>query len=147
MELAGKKIVLGLTGGIACYKSAEFTRALIKAGAEVHVVMTQNSTQFITPVTMQGLSGNPVYADQWDARVLNNMAHIALARDADVFVIAPCTANFMATLAHGLADDDFHVLPDGGVLRQLPGQQLRIDQDARQRVVDFVGHAGGHPSQ
>ena len=105
MELAGKKIVLGLTGGIACYKSAEFTRALIKAGAEVHVVMTQNSTQFITPVTMQGLSGNPVYADQWDARVLNNMAHIALARDADVFVIAPCTANFMAKLAHGLADD------------------------------------------
>lgn len=105
MELAGKKIVLGLTGGIACYKSAEFTRALIKAGASVNVVMTQGATQFVTPITMQGLSGNPVYSDQWDARVLNNMAHIALARDADAFVIAPCTANFMAKLAHGLADD------------------------------------------
>ena len=106
MELAGKKIVLGLTGGIACYKSAEFTRALIKAGAEVHVVMTQNSTQFITPVTMQGLSGNPVYADQWDARVLNNMAHIALARDADIFVQKPFAFEqpqpLIKRLAHGV---------------------------------------------
>ena len=105
MELAGKKIVLGLTGGIACYKSAEFLRELIRAGASVNVVMTQNATQFITPVTMQGLSGNPVYSDQWDARVMNSMAHINLTRDADAFVVAPCTANFMAKLAHGLADD------------------------------------------
>ncbi|MEA5098341.1 MAG: bifunctional phosphopantothenoylcysteine decarboxylase/phosphopantothenate--cysteine ligase CoaBC [Burkholderiaceae bacterium] len=105
MELAGKKIVLGLTGGIACYKSAEFVRALIKAGASVNVVMTQNATRFIAPVTMQALSGNPVHADQWDARVMNNMAHIALTREADAFVIVPCTANFMAKLAHGLADD------------------------------------------
>ena len=105
MELAGKKIVLGLTGGIACYKSAEFLREMIRAGASVNVVMTQNATQFITPVTMQGLSGNPVYSDQWDARVMNSMAHINLTRDADAFVVAPCTANFMAKLAHGLADD------------------------------------------
>ena len=105
MELAGKKILLGLTGGIACYKSAEFMRTLIRAGASVNVVMTQNATQFITPVTMQGLSGNPVYVDQWDDRVMNNMAHIALAREADAFVIAPCTANFMAKLANGIADD------------------------------------------
>ncbi len=105
MELAGKKIVLGLTGGIACYKSAEFVRALLKAGASVNVVMTQNAAQFITPLTMHALSGNPVYSDQWDARVMNSMAHIALTRDADAFVIAPCTANFSAKLAHGLADD------------------------------------------
>ncbi len=105
MELAGKKIVLGLTGGIACYKSAEFLREMIRAGASVNVVMTQNAMQFITPVTMQGLSGNPVYSDQWDARVMNSMAHINLTRDADAFVVAPCTANFMAKLAHGLADD------------------------------------------
>jgi len=105
MELAGKKILLGLTGGIACYKSAEFMRTMIRAGASVNVVMTQGATQFITPITMQGLSGNPVYVDQWDDRVMNNMAHIALARDADAFVIAPCTANFMAKLANGIADD------------------------------------------
>jgi phosphopantothenoylcysteine decarboxylase/phosphopantothenate--cysteine ligase len=105
MELAGKKIILGLTGGIACYKSAEFLREMIRAGASVNVVMTQNATQFITPVTMQGLSGNPVYSDQWDARVMNSMAHINLTREADAFVVAPCTANFMAKLAHGLADD------------------------------------------
>ncbi len=105
MELAGKKIVLGLTGGIACYKSAEFARALIRAGASVNVVMTENATRFIAPLTMQALSGNPVHADQWDAQVLNNMAHIALTRQADAFVIAPCTANFIAKLAHGMADD------------------------------------------
>ncbi len=105
MELASKKIVLGLTGGIACYKSAEFLREMIRAGASVNVVMTQNATQFITPVTMQGLSGNPVYSDQWDARVMNSMAHINLTREADAFIVAPCTANFMAKLAHGLADD------------------------------------------
>lgn len=105
MELQNKKIVLGLTGGIACYKSAEFTRAMIRAGASVNVVMTQSATQFITPVTMQALSGNPVYSDQWDARVMNNMAHINLTREADAFVIAPCTANFTGKLANGLADD------------------------------------------
>lgn len=105
MDLAGKKIVLGLTGGIACYKAAEFTRALTKEGASVQVVMTQGATQFITPVTLQALSGHTVYTDQWDARVANNMAHIDLTRDADAIVIAPCTADFMFKLAHGACDD------------------------------------------
>ena len=105
MELAGKNILLGLTGGIACYKSAEFLREMIRAGASVHVVMSQGATQFITPITMQGLSGNPVYVDQWDERVMNAMAHITLTRQADAFVIAPCTANFIGKIAHGLADD------------------------------------------
>jgi phosphopantothenoylcysteine decarboxylase/phosphopantothenate--cysteine ligase len=105
MDLAGKKIVLGLTGGIACYKSADFTRRLSKAGASVQVVMTQAAMQFITPVTMQALSGNPVFTDQWDARINNNMPHIDLTRDAHALVIAPCSADFMSKLAHGACDD------------------------------------------
>jgi phosphopantothenoylcysteine decarboxylase/phosphopantothenate--cysteine ligase len=105
MELARKKIVLGLTGGVACYKAAELTRLLVKAGATVQVVMTQSATQFITPVTMQALSGRTVYADQWDARIANNMPHIDLTRDADAIVIAPCSADFMSKLAHGGCDD------------------------------------------
>jgi phosphopantothenoylcysteine decarboxylase/phosphopantothenate--cysteine ligase len=105
MELAGKRIVLGLTGGVACYKAAELTRALIKAGAQVQVVMTHAATQFIGPVTLQALSGRPVYTDQWDARVDNNMAHIDLTRDADAIVIAPCSADFLFKLAHGACDD------------------------------------------
>jgi phosphopantothenoylcysteine decarboxylase/phosphopantothenate--cysteine ligase len=105
MDLAGKKIVLGLTGGIACYKAAEFARGLIKAGASVQVVMTAAAEHFITPVTMQGLSGKPVFTDQWDARIGNNMPHIDLTRDADAIVIAPCSADFIFKLAHGACDD------------------------------------------
>ncbi|MFT5533276.1 MAG: phosphopantothenoylcysteine decarboxylase/phosphopantothenate--cysteine ligase [Burkholderiaceae bacterium] len=105
MDLAGKHIVLGLTGGIAGYKAAELTRALIKVGATVQVVMTEAATHFITPVTMQALSGNTVYTDQWDARIANNMAHIDLTRDADAIVIAPCSADFIAKLAQGRCDD------------------------------------------
>ena len=105
MDLAGKKIVLGMTGGVACYKVAELTRGLTKAGASVQVVMTSAATQFITPVTMQALSGNTVYTDQWDARIANNMPHIDLTRDADAIVIAPCSADFMFKLAHGACND------------------------------------------
>jgi len=105
MELAGKTIVLGLTGGIACYKSAELTRLFIKAGATVQVVMTDAATQFITPLTMQALSGRPVFTSQWDNRVDNNMAHIDLSREADAILIAPASTDFLAKLAHGMADD------------------------------------------
>ncbi|WP_426190236.1 bifunctional phosphopantothenoylcysteine decarboxylase/phosphopantothenate--cysteine ligase CoaBC [Massilia sp. DWR3-1-1] len=105
MDLQGKKIVLGLTGGVACYKAAELCRALVKQGASVQVVMTAAATQFIGAVTMQALSGNPVYTDQWDARVANNMAHIDLTRDADAILIAPCSTDFMRKLAHGACDD------------------------------------------
>ena len=104
-DLAGKHIVLGLTGGIACYKAAELCRALIKEGATVQVVMTEAATQFITPVTLQALSNRPVYGSQWDAREPNNMAHINLSREADAILIAPCSADFMAKLLHGRADD------------------------------------------
>ena len=104
-DLAGKHIVLGLTGGIACYKSAELCRALIKEGATVQVVMTEAAAQFITPVTMQALSNRTVYSSQWDAREPNNMAHINLSREADACLIAPCSADFMAKLVQGRADD------------------------------------------
>ncbi len=104
-DLANKHIVLGLTGGIACYKAAELCRALIKEGATVQVVMTESAEQFITPVTMQALSNRPVYGSQWDAREPNNMPHINLSREADLILIAPCSADFMAKLLHGRADD------------------------------------------
>lgn len=105
MDLRGKHIVLGLTGGIACYKSAELVRLLTKAGATVQVAMTEAATHFITPVTMQALSGRPVFLSQWDARIDNNMAHIDLSREADAIVIAPASTDFLARLAHGLCDD------------------------------------------
>lgn len=105
MELTGKKIVLGLSGGVACYKAAELCRALTKEGASVQVVMTDAATHFITPVTMQALSGKPVYTDQWDPRVGNNMAHIDVTRAADAVVIAPCSADFIRKLAQGACDD------------------------------------------
>jgi phosphopantothenoylcysteine decarboxylase/phosphopantothenate--cysteine ligase len=104
-DLAGKHLVLGLSGGIACYKAAELCRTLIKAGATVQAVMTEAAAQFITPVTMQALSGRPVYTSQWDQRESNNMAHINLSREADAILIAPCSADFMAKLLHGRADD------------------------------------------
>jgi len=104
-DLAGRHIVLGLTGGIACYKGAELTRLLIKAGATVQVVMTQAAEQFIGAVTMQALSNRSVFTSQWDAREPNNMAHINLSREADAVLVAPASADFIAKLVHGSADD------------------------------------------
>ncbi len=104
-ELNGKRLVLGVTGGIAAYKAAELARLLVKDGAEVHAVLTASGVQFVTPVTFQALTGNPAWSDQWDARMPNNMAHIDLSRGADAIVVAPASADFLAKLAHGLADD------------------------------------------
>ena len=100
-----KRILLGVTGGLAAYKSAELVRLLRKQGAEVQVVMTKSAMQFISPLTFQALSGNPVHTELLDADVENAMGHISLARWADVLLIAPATANTLAKLAHGLADD------------------------------------------
>ena len=102
-ELAGKHIVLGLSGGVACYKSAELVRELVKAGATVQVVMTEAAEAFITPVTMQALSNRSVYTSQWDAREPNNMAHINLTREADAVLVAPASADFIAKLVQGSA--------------------------------------------
>lgn len=104
-SLSNKKIVLGISGGIAAYKSAELARLLIQEGASVQVVMTQAAQQFVTSITMQALTGNPVYTSQWDNSIANNMAHIELSRSADAILIAPASADLMAKLSLGLADD------------------------------------------
>ncbi|HEX3138796.1 MAG TPA: bifunctional phosphopantothenoylcysteine decarboxylase/phosphopantothenate--cysteine ligase CoaBC [Rhizobacter sp.] len=105
LDLQGRHIVLGLSGGIACYKAAELTRGLVKAGATVQVVMSEAAEQFITAVTMQALSNRSVYTSQWDAREPNAMAHINLTREADAVLIAPASADLLAKLAQGRADD------------------------------------------
>lgn len=147
MEFAGKKILLGLTGGVACYKAAELARALGKAGASVQVVMTQAATQFITPVTMQALTGNPVYSDQWDARIANNMPHIDLTRGIDAIVIVPCSTDFISKLAHGACDDLLSILcvarPHGVPLMVAPAMNVEMWQNpATQRNVAQIRQDG-----
>lgn len=100
-----KYLLMGITGGIAAYKAAELLRLMMKQDIDVQIVMTDAACHFITPTTMQGLSGKTVFTDQWDASVPNGMAHINLSRAADAIVIAPASADFIAKLAHGLADD------------------------------------------
>lgn len=100
-----KHVILGITGGIAAYKAAELVRLMVKQGINVQVVMTASACQFITPVTLQALSGKPVFTNLWDDRIDNGMAHIEFSRDADAIVIAPASANFMSKLANGIADD------------------------------------------
>jgi phosphopantothenoylcysteine decarboxylase/phosphopantothenate--cysteine ligase len=103
--LAGRHLVLGLSGGIACYKAAELVRELVQAGATVQVVMTEAAERFITAVTLQALSNRPVCTSQWDAREPNNMAHINLTREADAILVAPASADFIARLVQGRADE------------------------------------------
>ncbi len=103
--LAGRHLLLGVTGGVAGFKIAEFSRELQRQGATVQVVMTEAATRFVTPVTFQALTGRPVFTDQWDARIDDNMAHIALSREADAMIIAPASADFLAKLAQGSCDD------------------------------------------
>ena len=109
-DLLGRRIVLGLSGGIACYKSAELVRLFVRHGAEVRVVMTESAESFITPVTLQALSGQPVVTSQWDAREPNHMPHINLGRWADLILVAPASADFMAKLAQGRADEVLSLL-------------------------------------
>ena len=103
--LKPKSLLLGITGGIAAYKAAELVRLLVKAGVDVQVVMTAAACQFITPVTMQALSGKPVFMDMWDSSVGNGMPHIELSRNADAILVAPASADFLAKLVQGHADD------------------------------------------
>ena len=105
MELQGKRIVLGVSGGIAAYKAAELVRLLARQGAEVQVAMTEGATHFVTATTFQALSGKPVYLDQWDARMPNAMAHIDLSRQADLILVAPASADCLARIANGMAND------------------------------------------
>ena len=152
MELTGKRIVLGLTGGIACYKAAELARGLSKSGASVQVVMTQAAQQFITPVTMQALTGKPVFTDQWDARIDNNMPHIDLTRDIDALLVAPCSADFIAKLAHGQCDDLLSTLclarPEALPMMVAPAMNVEMWQNpatqrnVRQLKEDRIGILG-----
>ncbi|OGA38698.1 MAG: phosphopantothenate synthase [Betaproteobacteria bacterium RIFCSPLOWO2_12_FULL_62_13] len=149
-----RKVILGLTGGIAAYKAAELTRQMAQNGIEVQVVMTAAACGFITPATMQALSGNPVYTDMWDARVSDNMAHIELSRGRDAIVVAPATADFIAKLVHGLADDllstlclarECPLLVAPAMNRQMwdnPATQRNVSQLKRDGVV-VLGPASG----
>lgn len=105
MNLTGRNIVLGITGGIAAYKSAEIVSRLRHSGANVHVIMTRNATEFVAPLTFRTLSANPVAINTFEAPEYWNVEHVALAKWADLFVIAPATANILAKMAHGIADD------------------------------------------
>ncbi len=103
--MEGKTVVLGVTGGIAAYKSAEIASRLVKKGVLVHVVMTEAATRFITPLTMRTISGNPVSCDMFQEPTHWNVQHVGLAESADILVIAPATANCIGKVAHGIADD------------------------------------------
>lgn len=103
--LAGRRLLLGVTGGVAAYKAAALLRLLVKAGADVRVVMTESACRFVQPAQMQALAGTAVYTDMWDPRVPDNMPHIELSRDRELVVVAPATADFIAKIANGLADD------------------------------------------
>ena len=105
MELVNRHIVLGVTGGIAAYKSPDLVRRLREAGAELQVVMTAGAQRFVTPLTFQAVSGRPVRSELWDMQAEHAMGHIELARWADLVLVAPASADFMARLAHGNADD------------------------------------------
>src|SRR5579859_7693184 len=104
-SLGNKRILLGLTGGIAAYKAAELVRELQRAGADIQVIMTEAACRFVTPLTLQALSGKPVHGDLWEAGVPNGMGHIELSRDRDLIVVAPASADFLSKLVHGAADD------------------------------------------
>ena len=105
MDLKGKRILVGMTGGIAAYKTCELVRRMKDEGADVQVAMSQGARQFVTTTTMQALSGKPVFDDQWDGRMPNAMPHIDLTRGVDAMLVAPASAHFLAKLANGLCDD------------------------------------------
>lgn len=104
-SLSKKRLLLGITGGVAAYKAAELARLLTQDGIEIQAVMTQSACHFVGPVTFQSLTGNPVYTDLWETNAVNNMAHINLSRNADMILVAPASADFIARLAGGMADD------------------------------------------
>ena len=150
--LNGKHIILGITGGIAVYKSAELVRLLKKQGARVSVVMTEGAKEFVTPLTFATLSGEPVYDSLWlnRAGADSNIAHINLSREADAMLIAPCTANVMAKIAHGMSDDllsNLVLARDRGAcpLAIAPAMNVQMwDNPATQRKLAQIMHDGIH---
>ncbi len=116
----GRRIIVGLSGGIACYKVANVVSALAQAGAEVTVAMTESATRFVTPLTLQALSGRPVYATQWEHIESSDPQHINLARAADLMLIAPCSMNMLAKLATGRCDDVVSLIASAMDLKRQP---------------------------
>lgn len=152
--LTGKNIVLGVTGGIAAYKSCEIVSRLRKAGAKVHVIMTKNACEFVTPLTFETLSNNPCVTDTFARPERWEVEHVALAKAADLFVIAPATANIMAKMAHGIADDMLSttVLATRATVLIAPAMntgmwEAKATQEnlavLKSRGVEFVGPEGG----
>jgi phosphopantothenoylcysteine decarboxylase/phosphopantothenate--cysteine ligase len=142
-----RRVLLGITGGIAAYKSAELTRLLVKSGREVTVAMTAAAREFVGPATFQALSGHPVYSDLWDARPDNGMAHIELTRTNDVMLVAPASADFLARLVHGRSDDLLAttVLARTIPLIVAPAMNLQMWQNpATQRNVETLKADGVH---
>lgn len=117
---AGRKIIIGLSGGVACYKVAHVVSALAQAGAIVTVAMTEAATRFVTPLTFQALSGRPVYTSQWDHLESSDPQHINLARQADLMLIAPCSMDMLAKLAHGRTDDAVSLIASAIDLQKQP---------------------------
>lgn len=154
MNISIQKLILGITGGIAAYKAAELTRLLVKNGMDVQVVMTDAACQFITPITMQALSGKPVYTTMWDSSIPNGMPHIELTRSADAILIAPASADFLAKLVQGRADDllstlclarDCPLIVAPAMNRQMwenPATQRNIEQ-LQQDGIQILGPAEG----
>ena len=154
MSARPSRLLVGITGGIAAYKSADFVRRLMDRGYDVDVVMTDAACRFIAPATLQALSGHPVYTDMWDARIANGMPHIDLSRDKTALVVAPATADFLAKLAHGFADDllstlclarDCPLIVAPAMNRQMwehPSTRRNVDQLQRDGVV-ILGPASG----
>jgi phosphopantothenoylcysteine decarboxylase/phosphopantothenate--cysteine ligase len=145
-----KKLVLGITGGIAAYKAAELVRLLVKHGVDVQVVMTEAAQHFITPITMQALSGKRVFTDMWDASIANGMPHIEFSREADAILVAPASADFMAKLVHGNADDllstlclarDCHLLVAPAMNKQMWENQA-TQRNIQQLIADGISILG-----
>ncbi len=155
MKLAGKTVVLGITGGIAAYKACELASRLRKAGAETHVIMTRNACQFVAPLTFETLTNHPVVTDTFARPDTWEVEHVALAKKADIFVIAPATANIMAKMAVGIADDMLSttVLATRAPVLLAPAMNTGMWENAatqhnvdilRSRGVQFVGPDGGY---
>ena len=155
MTLEGKHVVLGVTGGIAAYKACELTSRLRKAGAQVHVIMTKNACQFVSPLTFETLSNHPAVTDTFARPDTWEVEHIALAKRADVFVIAPATANIMAKMAHGIADDMLSttVLATRAPVLIAPAMNTGMWENAatqenvkilQSRGIRFIGPEGGY---
>src|SRR6185437_11016086 len=143
--MQGKRIVLGVTGGIAAYKAADLVRRLVERGAEVQVVMTAGARQFVTPVTFQALSGRAVRSDLWDPAAEAAMGHIELARWAQLVLVAPASADFLARLAHGLADDLLSTLclATAAPLALVPAMNQQMwSHPATQANVGLLGQRG-----